>query len=122
MRLTHLFFPLCAALVYSCGSNAPPPPPAAVTSPDDLIEHTTFADRSLERAVRLALDRPRGPLTDADLASLDTLDAAQADIADLAGIVRLGGLRRLILGANNLTDLTPLAELNALQYLDLSDN
>ena len=122
MLMTRFCSLFCAALLWGCGSDAPVPPPATVSGPDDLIAHTTFADRGLERAIRLALDRPRGPLADADLQALDTLDASQQTIADLAGIDRLTGLRSLILGANALTDLAPLTDLTALQYLDLSDN
>jgi internalin A len=122
MAIYALHTLLCAALLWGCGSDAPVPPPAPVSGLDDLIDHTTFADQGLERAVRLALATPRGPLVEADLLSLEALDASQQAIDNLSGIERLAGLRRLILGANNLVDLAALADLKALQFLDLSDN
>ena len=122
MPKTRFHSLLLAALLWGCGTDQTAPPPAPISSLGDLVEHTTFADEGLERAVRFALNQPRGPLTDDVLDDIDTLDASQHAIGDLSGIGRLTALRSLTLGANALADLAPLSDLDALQFLDLSDN
>ncbi|MFT5088400.1 MAG: Leucine-rich repeat (LRR) protein, partial [Planctomycetota bacterium] len=115
---TRLIIPLLF-FAFAC-QDAPTPPTA--TDVTILIDHTTFADQGLEKAVRAALEKPRGELALDELLALETLDASQRDIQTLEGIERLGGLRSLRLGANQLEILTPLASLTELQFLDLSDN
>ncbi len=122
MPITRFHSLLLAALLWGCGTDQTAPPPAPISSLGDLVEHTTFADEGLERAVRFALNQPRGPLTDDVLDDIDTLDASQHAIGDLSGIGRLTALRSLTLGANALADLAQLSDLDALQFLDLSDN
>ena len=100
--------------------DAPTPPTA--TDIASLVDHTTFVDLGLEKAVRSALAKPRGELSTEELLVLETLDASQREIRTLEGIERLSGLRSLRLGANTLETLTPLVALAELQFLDLSDN
>ena len=45
-----------------------------------------FSDPHLESAVRAALSKPSGDITNADLTALTSLDATSQDIADLGGL------------------------------------
>ncbi len=81
-----------------------------------------FADANLERAVREALDRPSGPLTPADLASLTELDAIYKDIESVAGLEHATALTTLYLRGNAITDVSPLASLTNLHTLSLWGN
>ena len=46
----------------------------------------TFPDPNLEAAIREALNKPEGPITDADLAMLTELDASGRGIRDFTCI------------------------------------
>ena len=81
-----------------------------------------FADANLERCVREALDRPQGPLTPADLASLTELDASYKNIESVAGLEHATALTTLYLRDNAITDVSPLASLTNLQSLSLWGN
>ena len=81
-----------------------------------------FADANLERAVREALDRPQGPITPADLASLTELDASYKNIESVAGLEHATALTTLYLRGNAITDVQPLARLTNLQTLSLWGN
>ena len=81
-----------------------------------------FADANLERCVRKALDRPQGPLTPADLASLTELDASYKNIESLAGLEHATALQSLALRGNAITDVSPLASLINLRKLWLWGN
>ena len=91
---------------------------------DDSVqpEIVSFADANLERAVRQALNRPRGPLTTAELASLTHLEANDLNIESLAGLEHCTGLQTLKLQGNQITDVGPLAGLTNLQELSLWGN
>lgn len=120
VRTMKLWFIFALLFLLTACQDAPIPPTA--TDPTSLVDHTTFADLGLELAVRSALAKPRGELAADELLSLETLDASQRGIRSLEGIERLGALRSLRLGANELEQLAPLAALAELQFLDLSDN
>ncbi len=81
-----------------------------------------FADANLEQAVREALDRPTGPLTPADLASLTELDASYKNIQSVAGLEHATALTTLYLRGNAITDVSPLASLTNLHTLSLWGN
>ena len=81
-----------------------------------------FADANLEAAVREALDRPSGPLTAADLATLTVLNANGRGIQSLAGLEHATALQELALRRNEITDVSPLASLTNLQRLSLWGN
>tara|TARA_B100001250_G_C19817566_1_gene799637 strand:- start:22998 stop:24350 length:1353 start_codon:yes stop_codon:yes gene_type:complete len=98
-----------------------PTPPTGVTS-ESLFDHTTFADASLEFAVRDLLDQKQGVLLQEDLSQIEIFNGTELSIEDLRGIEQMSGLRRLNLGANFISNITPLASLEKLQHLDLSDN
>jgi len=48
-------------------------------------EEVTFPDPNLEAAIREALDKPEGPITE-DLARLTELDASERGMSDFTGI------------------------------------
>ncbi len=85
-------------------------------------EVVTFQDTGLEDAVRDALDKSRGDITDEDMAALSVLDADDSDIDDLSGLQAAVNLRGLDLDGNKISDLGPLANLTNLRDLDLDGN
>lgn len=80
----------------------------------------TFADSNLESAARVALSKPAGDVTEADMATLTSLDATSQGIGDLDGLQYATNLTNLDLSDNQITDLTPLSGLTNLTDLDLS--
>ena len=67
-----------------------------------------FADPALEAAVRLAVEKPTGALTQGDVKGLKTLSAAAGGVTSLKGIEALVGLETLLLSYNQITDVAPL--------------
>ena len=82
----------------------------------------TFADANLEAAVRAALVKPSGDITDADMLTLTTLDASSRTIVQLGGLGYATNLDYLSLWNNQITSITPLAGLTKLRVLDLGAN
>jgi hypothetical protein len=80
-----------------------------------------FSDAHLESAVRAALSKPDGALTEDDMAALSSLDATSQGIADLTGLQFATHLTRLDLAGNQVTTLTPIAALRPAS-IDLSEN
>ena len=96
---------------------------AATDSPAPAIG--SFADANLELAVRRTLNKPEGPLTAADLASLTKLDVEWQDVSgieSLAGLEHATALDTLNLWGNQIVDLSPLAGLTQLTHLNLGHN
>jgi len=89
--------------------------------PTDL-EPVKFADMKLEAHIREVLDKPKGSITSADLASLTFLMAPGRDISDLTGIEYCLNLECIHLQYNNISDLSPLAGLNNLRDLNIFAN
>ncbi|MBT3267060.1 hypothetical protein HN371_07915 [Candidatus Poribacteria bacterium] len=79
-------------------------------------------DPALERALRDALNQPKGPLADSALGSLEELHASNAGITDLTGIEHCTQLTVLDLNRNEIADVSPLAGLTSLRVLRLWDN
>ena len=99
---------------------------------DSTPTYVTFADSSLERAVRTALGAlvggdPTSSLTDptvpplrpTDLATLTKLYASGRGITSLVGLEHATNLDTLHLSGNSITDLSPLAGLTNLKQLFL---
>ena len=102
---------------------------------DSTPTYVTFADSSLERAVRTALGAlvggdPTSSLTDptvpplrvTELASLTRLRAVGRDIRNLDGLQHATALDTLWLNGNPISDLSPLEKLTNLRFLKLNDN
>ncbi|MCK4259667.1 MAG: tandem-95 repeat protein [Halanaerobiales bacterium] len=81
-----------------------------------------FADANLEEAVRVALNKPYGAITTADVRSLTTLDASISKIGSLDGIEFLTTLTNLNLTLTDISDIHQLANLIKLEILNLSFN
>ena len=96
----------------------------AVAAVNSLPAQTnvSFADPSLEAAVRAALNQPAGPLTSVDLLSLTNLSAEAKGITDLSGLEWAGNLTNLDVEANGLTDLGPLSGLVRIESLSAGSN
>ena len=106
-----------------CGSGDSPASPEKQDEPDNPAQTAVvFADSSLEAAVRQALDKADGDLSEADLLTLTQLDAEDRGITDLSGIEYLKNLQALNLAGNQLQDISRLAALAHLEMLDLGSN
>jgi len=86
-------------------------------------ETVTFPDENLEAAISDALGKPAGEaITPAEMAGLTSLSLPSVwDITDLSGIEYCTNLTSLTLGASQI-DLSPLASLINLTWLDLHNN
>lgn len=85
-----------------------------------VVTNVTFVDPQLELAVRDRLGIPSAPLTPADLATMDGLDAYNYGITNLSGIEAAANLYWLVLGANpGIMDYSPLNSLYGLRELYL---
>jgi len=88
-------------------------------------EQSYFISASLEIHIRWALQIPQNPLSTIDLESLDSLNVAYMvvdKILDLTGIEKCVNLVYLQLGHQSVVDLTPLAFLLKLKYLNLTQH
>lgn len=92
--------------------------------PDDTV---FFQDDDLELAVRRALDLPLGAITKTELLKLRELDARNVGVQTLRGLEFALNLSRLdvsnkALGEGGITNISPLARLRNLWFLNLSHN
>ena len=80
-------------------------------------------DANLRAAIEDALNKAGGaPITQAEMATLDSLEASDADIADLTGLEFATNLTWLDLASNNITNISVLEGLANLTHLILSGN
>ena len=79
-------------------------------------------DSQLEAAIRDALGKPTGDITDTDLAGLTGLDAQARGIVDLTGLECCVNLEWLWLNVNDISHLGPLSGLTELRNLGLREN
>ncbi len=70
----------------------------------DLTAEATFADADLEGAIRTALAKPAGPVTEADMATLTNLNLSGLGLTDLSGLETATNLRILNIRGNAFTD------------------
>ena len=83
----------------------------------------TIPDANLRVATEAALDKATGaPITEAEMATLDSLAASDAEITDLTGLEFAVNLTYLSLNDNDITDISALSELTILERLWLSNN
>jgi len=96
---------------------------AAPTAMGQEDKAVGFPDPQLEQAIRDTLVIRRSvDITSADLLELTELDATDYGIHDITGIEQCENLERLTLWYNEISDISPLAGLSALWYLDLDEN
>ena len=88
----------------------------------DPIKIVTIPDTGLQAAIRAALNKPTGDITDQDMLSITTLLAGSKNISNLAGLESAKNLTYLNLRRNRISDLSPLSGLNNLTKLNLYYN
>lgn len=79
-------------------------------------------DKALDSAVRAALGKPLGFLSQADLLDVTEINAAGLNIETLDGLEGCRNLTVLDLRSNSIRSITPLENLVNLRVLDLGDN
>ena len=80
-------------------------------------------DANLRAAIEAALNKESGaPIIQAEMATLDSLAASDAEITDLTGLESAVNLTYLSLNDNDITDIPALSELTILERLWLSNN
>ena len=97
-----------------------------------VLDSVTFAqvveipDPNLRKAIEIALDKPTdAPITVEEMALLTEFEAVGdygTEITDLTGLEHATNLKWLSLWGNKITDISPLAELIHLTFLDLDLN
>jgi formylglycine-generating enzyme required for sulfatase activity len=86
-----------------------------------LAQEVIIPDPGLNAAVRAALNKPAGPLTQQDMLNLTVLNAHDKNISNLAGLEAARNLNTLLLFNNHLTNFS-LPTLTNLGSLTLSGN
>jgi len=86
-----------------------------------LANDVSIPDPGLNAAIRAALQKPAGPLTEQDLLGLTVLHARSGNISNLQGLQAAQNLALLDLASNQFSNLTLPAGLR-LSFLDLSAN
>ena len=80
-------------------------------------------DSNLRAAIETALGKAAGaPITVADMETLTSLTARDANISNLTGLEHATNLTRLALFNNRVSDLSPISGLTNLTWLDLNTN
>ena len=90
-------------------------------SPSIAVE-VSIPDPGLNAAIRQALQKPAGTLTDRDLLSLTNLDARSRNIRSLQGLEATRNLVSLNLQSNQLSNFSLPSEFTNVTFLDLSLN
>jgi len=92
------------------------------TQPPKVVPINLDGATAIEEAVRLALDKPTGNLTKADLEQVREIYMPHDEIHNLEPLAGLTNLEELFLFNNQITNLTPLAGLKGLKRLIIFDN
>jgi formylglycine-generating enzyme required for sulfatase activity len=87
-----------------------------------VAQVVSIPDPGLNAAVREALQKPTGPLTEQDLLSLTNLNASSRNISDVQGLESARNLIGLDLNSNSLTNLAIADALTNLDTLNLFNN
>src|SRR5213594_157552 len=87
-----------------------------------LAQEVQIPDPGLNAAIREALEKPAGPLTEQDLLNLINLDASSRDVSSVEGLEAARNLERLFLESNRLTHFSLPGTLTNLIELNLSFN
>ncbi len=94
----------------------------SITASFEQDHEVRFADANLEAAIREAIGKPTGPIYGSDLDWLTCLYAYDRGIADLTGLGYCTHLTQAWLRGNQIGDVSPLARLTRLTWLDLGWN
>ena len=106
--------------VIFAGSFGKEPPSSAI--PDANLR-AAIPDANLRAAIEAALGKASGaPITQAEMATLDSLTATEKDISDLTGLEYATNLTWLDLTSNNITDISVLEGLTNLTDVTLTAN
>src|SRR5215475_1119310 len=87
-----------------------------------LAQEVSIPDTGLNAAIREALQKPAGPLTQQDLLSLTNLDASRRNVRSIDGLEAARNLISLDLQINGLTNSSLPSALTKLMVLDVSAN
>ncbi|MFC1716072.1 leucine-rich repeat domain-containing protein [Candidatus Poribacteria bacterium] len=79
-------------------------------------------DLNLGAAIREAVGKPEGVVTEVDFRSVTKLKAGGRDIRDITGIEKCVNLEELVLSDNAVEDINPLAQLTKLTSLSIRGN
>jgi Leucine-rich repeat (LRR) protein len=93
-----------------------------MTTTDAQSVVVTFNDTNLERVIRESLSKPTGDITNADLATITSLDGDDSRIVDITVLKYCTNLEWLYLSNNLISDLTPLSGLIELEGLYIDNN
>src|SRR5688572_24149233 len=85
-------------------------------------QEVVIPDPGLNAAIRDGLQKPIGPLTQADLQGMTLLSACCRDIRNLQGLEQARNLRILDLHSNSITNAAVVGSLPKLEIVDLLQN
>src|SRR5438128_2222128 len=94
----------------------------ALVSFASFAQEVSIPDPSLNAAVRTALQKPTGPLTEQDMLGLTLLSACCRDIKSIEGLEAARNLSILDLHSNSLTNCIVPGSLTNLKIIDLFQN
>ena len=87
------------------------------------VQPVSIPDTNLRAAIEDALHKPAGAtITNADMATLTSLEPGWGDIRELTGLEFAVNLTYVRLDHNQISDLSPLAGLTKLQFLNIQKN
>ena len=91
--------------------------------PQGLAENINIPDANLRAVIAETLDKqPNVPLTRADMARLQRLNAHNRDIGDLTGLEFATNLQEIRANNNLITDVSPLSGLSRLDRIEFREN
>src|SRR5436309_10193583 len=90
--------------------------------PSALAQEVSIPDPGLNAAIREALQKPSGPLTEQDLLTLTNLNARNRNVSNIEGLEAARNLASLDLEINHISNLSLLRTLTNLLTLDASGN
>jgi formylglycine-generating enzyme required for sulfatase activity len=85
-------------------------------------QDVSIPDPGLNAAIREALQKPAGPLTEQDLLRLISLDAGSREVRSVEGLAAARNLERLFLDSNRLTNFSLPGTMTRLIELHLGEN
>ena len=92
---------------------------------EEVPKEPIFPDKNLEAVVRKSVYAKRNndePITEDDVLNISTVKGRGMNVRDLTGLEKCRSLALLDLADNQITDISPIANLPRLQSLDLSNN